>query len=1464
MKRAAATLRWLALAAILIGLLSPITTSQVIAQDQTATDSANADATPPPPDADGDGVSDDVDNCVDIANTDQTDTDGDGIGDACAPAPPPPDADGDGVSDDVDNCPDIANADQLDTDGDGIGDACAPPPPLPDADGDGVSDDIDNCVNDANADQTDTDGVGDACQALAQIPTDVPSDAPTEEATATPTETSKKSRSTTQLQSTPSGDLDASNNFKAASPGTYDPGSGANAGGSFADSREELELEDLTCGQAVVFYDGIEVTSGSGTYGVDFEFGRESTNHILIGFGAFLGTDLLIGDPFNANLDGDEAASGSASVGADSVNVHVDITNLQEGEKVVLRVIVQLECREDLAGRQGNVQARLGSGGGDQTIPLKLHGATLSEPPELTITKTADADVVDAGDDIGFTITVENTGTVHADNVHIEDDLPGDQVYEESPDNPNCDIEPVDQFLACDVPGGLDPGETFSVHIISHTTGVSCDTLTNTATVTFGPAEDPYSSLSVDTGGEVGSQSATATVTIQCPSISVDKFGEYVSAGDTLHFTIDVHNDGPGEAHDVTLNDPLPAGFEWTENPDLPECEIVANVLNCDFGDIAAHEGFLVTIESPTDPEDCGWVPNTAYVWLTNDDLPSTLPQTGSANGKVKCPDVKVDKTADAEKVTVGDPIGFTIDVTNIGYGTAHNVVLDDILPAGVIWSEDPDVAECDILDVHLICNIGDLAPWGTFSVHVTATSTEAVCGPVENTATVTADNEPTGDEEELPGASIFTSNTQTDNTDSATVFVDCPAIEIDKAATDGTNEISTANVGDTITYKYEVTNTGNVDLHDVTVIDDNATPSDTSDDIELVGCETPLLAVGASTNCTLDHLVTEADFLTSPLHNIATASGTSPLDVEVTDDDDATVEITAPDVNVAVTKTADDAELTAPDPVGFTIEVTNDGESTATDVTLNDPLPQGDILSWTIDPANPDCSITAGTLSCDFGEMAPTDTHSVHVTAVSDKEHCTELPNTATIEATNESPGNEGDNEASATTTVNCPDMTVVAVPEADVVTSGEPVAFTITGSNIGEGTAHGATLTAPLPNGLIWSLDGPPTVSSSVSVGPSAFSAQSIGAAQVTCTPNAGGTQVDCDFEDLPLNGSVTFKVKAQSDPEFCGELETSPTVAATNEPTTALGNNGGFAFLITVACPQVSVTKVADAPSVSAGTNIGFTITVTNQVGEGVANGVTLDDPLPTNPGLNWSIDGGSAASLCQISGGDLTCDYGPLDDGESLVVHISSPTTGETCGTVINTATVNAINEQSEDLDDNTATDQVEVSCETTPSILIDKIATDGTNEITTTKVGDTITYTFTVTNTGATPLSDLVVVDDNLTPGDTSDDITLTNCTATALAVDESMTCSLTHVVTDEDGDTLTNVAIVTGHAPDDTPVTDDDDATVTVGTPEEPVEELPNTGTGETSGMSAFSWLLVICLTILLGGAAYESRRRAA
>ena len=73
-------------------------------------------------DADNDGVCDAEDNCVAVSNPDQTDMDGDSIGDFCDEDDD--DADNDGVPDVADNCILDFNPAQADTDGDGTGDAC--------------------------------------------------------------------------------------------------------------------------------------------------------------------------------------------------------------------------------------------------------------------------------------------------------------------------------------------------------------------------------------------------------------------------------------------------------------------------------------------------------------------------------------------------------------------------------------------------------------------------------------------------------------------------------------------------------------------------------------------------------------------------------------------------------------------------------------------------------------------------------------------------------------------------------------------------------------------------------------------------------------------------------------------------------------------------------------------------------------------------------------------------------------------------------------------------------------------------------------------------------------------------------------------------------------------------------------------------------------------------------------------
>jgi uncharacterized membrane protein YgcG len=72
-----------------------------------------------PTDLDGDGVVDTADNCEQVPNANQLNTDGDADGDACDG-----DDDNDGKFDEDDNCPLVPNADQADANNNDIGDAC--------------------------------------------------------------------------------------------------------------------------------------------------------------------------------------------------------------------------------------------------------------------------------------------------------------------------------------------------------------------------------------------------------------------------------------------------------------------------------------------------------------------------------------------------------------------------------------------------------------------------------------------------------------------------------------------------------------------------------------------------------------------------------------------------------------------------------------------------------------------------------------------------------------------------------------------------------------------------------------------------------------------------------------------------------------------------------------------------------------------------------------------------------------------------------------------------------------------------------------------------------------------------------------------------------------------------------------------------------------------------------------------
>src|SRR5204863_1452834 len=152
------------------------------------------------------------------------------------------------------------------------------------------------------------------------------------------------------------------------------------------------------------------------------------------------------------------------------------------------------------------------------------------------------------------------------------------------------------------------------------------------------------------------------------------------------------------------------------------------------------------------------------------------------------------------------------------------------------------------------------------------------------------------------------------------------------------------------------------------------------------------------------------------------------------------------------------------------------------------------------------------------------------------------------------------------------------------------------------------------------------------------------------------AGSQLLSCSLGDMAAGATYDIHITRPTTAGTSGSLPNTACASATNAGTVC------DLALIVVNPPNLAITKTADATPVSSGTSVGFTITVSNS-GPGTATDVTVSDPLPALPGVDWSIQS-QTASACLITGsvGDqlLACTIGDMAPGATYHVHITSPT------------------------------------------------------------------------------------------------------------------------------------------------------------------------------------------------------------
>ncbi|WP_449408978.1 DUF7507 domain-containing protein [Microbacterium maritypicum] len=956
---------------------------------------------------------------------------------------------------------------------------------------------------------------------------------------------------------------------------------------------------------------------------------------------------------------------------------------------------------------------------------------------DLAVTKTLDTAPLVAGRPATFTIGVTNNGPQTATGVTVNDAIPaGLTAVQATASSGTCTVTGT---ITCALPDlAVGASATITVTGTVSPSFAPGAALTNTATVS-GSRFDPVPANNTATASGTGTAVADVSVTKTfAPATPV--------AGQSVTYTLTTRNAGPSEARDVRLSDPLdPETTFVSASTPQGTCAVANSILDCAIGTLAPGQTVVTTVVVQIAAGASAVVQNSVAVTSsTPDPDPSNNVDSTSFQPDIIA-DLAVEKTSSVTQVAAGGAVDFTLAVRNLGASDAVNAVLADTVPDGftVTGVQAPAGAVCSTTTSSVRC-VWDVLPVGgpTPVVVNTVVAADAPTGTVINTASIAS-----------PAEDADPSN----NSDSAEVeVVQSADLSIVKSAP------ATGVPGGAFTYTLVVTNGGPSVARGATLSD--TLPADlTGASVSTAGCAIVAgtvscalgdLAPGASATVTVDG--TWSATAVGTVRNTATTTSATPDPNPANNTSSVDVALT-PSADVSVVKTTSTPSVPLGGAAAFVITVRNDGPSAAAGVVVSELAPVGlEVTAATPSAgtwAPADHRWTVGTL---LPGQSATLTVTARATAVG--------THTNTATATSPTPDPDpSDNTGTSTVEVTpSADLSIVKTASANPAPSNGPLSYTLVVTNSGPSPASAVVISDPLPAALLNA--STPTAGCSITAG------------ALTCT-----------VATLAVGGTFTATVTGTVDPAAPGATLANTASVTSSTPDPDPSDNTSTVVVPIAGTPRVELVKAVAAPvdangdgRVSAGDTVAYSFTVRN-TGDVTLTSAVISDPLLGGPvmcpTLTSPLAPGASTTCSPIL---YTLTQADLDAGD---VH--------------NDATVVAESARGQ-VSDEASADVVVPSINSivltkSPSTVVD---VDGAGQVTS---GDTIAYTFTVTNTGTTTLQDAVITDPMLGGA-----VACTALDGVSLLPGQSVTCApVDYTLTqgDIDAGVVRNTATVVADAP---------------------------------------------------------------